>query len=229
MAGFELNSEHISMEANFFHNDISNFIFYRKLVSVNGGDSTINVDGTMIPAFQFNQQKAKLAGLEIKFDIHPHPLDWLHIENTFSYVKGLFHNSVEGTKNIPSIPAARLITEIRGDFFSEGKFIRNFSVKAEMDNTFAQNNAFTAYDTETPTGGYTLFNAGIGADIMSGKNKLLASIYLNALNIGDVAYQNHLSRLKYADENIITGRRGVYNMGRNFSIKLNIPLAFTQN
>jgi iron complex outermembrane receptor protein len=227
--GFEFNSEHISFEANFFHNDINNFIFYRKLVSAGGGDSTINVDGTMIPAFQFNQQKVKLAGLEMKFDIHPHPLDWLHIENSFSYVRGLFKNSIEGTRNIPFVPAARMISEIRADFFDQGKFIRNFSIRAELDNTFAQNHAFTGYDTETATGGYTLFNAGLSTDIVSKKNKVIASIYLNALNIGDVAYQNHLSRLKYAAENIVTGRTGVYNMGRNYSIKVNIPINFIEN
>jgi iron complex outermembrane receptor protein len=39
-----------------------------------------------------------------------------------------------------------------------------------------------------------------------------------------VAYQNHLSRLKYNEENLSTQRQGVFNMGRNFSIKLNVPL-----
>ena len=227
--GLEFNSEHISLEANFFHNDINNFIFYRKLLAANGSDSMINVNGTMIPAFQFNQQTVKMAGLEIKFDIHPHPLDWLHIENSFSFVKGLFKTSIDGTQNIPSIPAARLISEIRADLFREGNFIRNLSLKAEMDNTFSQNDAFTGYGTETSTAGYTLFNAGVSMDITSKKNKAIASIYLNASNIGDIAYQNHLSRLKYAPENIVTGRRGVYNMGRNYSIKLNIPISFKQN
>ena len=40
----------------------------------------------------------------------------------------------------------------------------------------------------------------------------------------DVAYQNHLSRLKYAAVNNVTGRQGVFNMGRNFSVKVNVPL-----
>ena len=228
-AGIEFNSEHISLDANFFHNEINNFIFYRKLASTTGGDSTITVDGSPVTAFKFNQQRAKLAGLELKFDIHPHPLDWLHIENTFSYVKGVFKNSIDDSKNIPFVPAARLISELRADLLPGGKFIRNFSLRAEMDNTFAQKHPFTGYDTETSTGGYTLFNAGIGADIMSKKNKVIASIYVNALNIGDVAYQNHLSRLKYAPENPVTGRMGVFNMGRNFSVKLNIPLTFAEN
>ena len=227
--GLEFNSEHISLQANFFHNDINNFIFYKKLVAGNGGDSMINVSGTMIPAFQFSQQTVKMAGLEVKFDIHPHPLDWLHIENSFSFVKGVFKTSIDGTQNVPSIPAARLISEIRADLFREAGFIRNLSLKAEMDNTFSQNDAFTAYGTETSTPGYTLFNAGVSMDITSKKNKSIASIYLNASNIGDIAYQNHLSRLKYAPENVVTGRRGVYNMGRNYSIKLNIPISFKQN
>ena len=227
--GLEFNSEHISLEANFFHNDINNFIFYRKLLSDNGGDSTVNVDSSMIPAFQFAQQTVKMAGLEFKFDIHPHPLDWLHIENTFSYVKGLFINPVDGTRNIPLVPAARVISEVRADLLRKANAVRNLSLRVEMDNTFSQNDAFTGYGTETSTPGYTLFNAGISMDIISKKNKAIASIYLNAGNITDVAYQNHLSRLKYTPENLVTGRRGVYNMGRNYSIKLNIPLSFNQN
>ena len=38
----------------------------------------------------------------------------------------------------------------------------------------------------------------------------------------------HLSQrfdLKYTDLNEVTGNRGVYNMGRNFSIKLIIPFS----
>ena len=224
----EFNSEHISIEANFFHNDINNFIFYRKLKGFTGNDSMISVDGSPIPAFQFNQQKAKLAGVETKIDIHPHPLDWLHIGNNFSFVKGLFYNSIEGTKNIPMIPAARLVSELRADFFPEGKALRNLSIKAEVENIFSQNDAFTAYDTETSTRGYSLLNAGLSADIVSNK-KVIASIFLNALNITDVSYQNHLSRLKYSAENIITGRRGVFGMGRNFSVKINIPISFIDN
>ena len=138
-------------------------------------DSTVNVDSTNIPAFQFNQQKAKLAGLELKIDIHPHPLDWLHIENSFSYVRGLLKTEVDGSKNIPFIPAARLITELRGDLLRNANFVRNFSVRAELDNTFSQKKPFTGFNTETATSGYTLINAGVSADIISKKEKIIAS------------------------------------------------------
>jgi iron complex outermembrane recepter protein len=70
-------------------------------------------------------------------------------------------------------------------------------------------------------------NAGVGADFVNAKNKTLFSLSFSAINIADVAYQNHLSRLKYAEENLATGRTGVFNMGRNFSIKLNVPLSFS--
>ena len=58
------------------------------------------------------------------------------------------------------------------------------------------------------------------------KGKTLFVINFAANNIGDAAYQSHLSRLKYAAQNVVTGRNGVFNMGRNFSVKLNVPLVF---
>ncbi|MEO6542335.1 MAG: TonB-dependent receptor, partial [Ferruginibacter sp.] len=94
----------------------------------------------------------------------------------------------------------------------------------EVDNTFTKKNVFTVYNTETRTAGYSLLNAGMGADIVNKKKQTLFSFGFSVMNITDVAYQNHLSRLKYAEENVATGRTGVFNMGRNFSIKLNVPL-----
>jgi iron complex outermembrane receptor protein len=62
----------------------------------------------------------------------------------------------------------------------------------------------------------------MGGDFIN-KGKILFSLYLAVNNLTDVAYQNHLSRLKYTSENLVTGRTGIYNMGRNMSVKLNIP------
>jgi len=94
-----------------------------------------------------------------------------------------------------------------------------------MDNVAAQNNPFTGYNTETKTAAYSLINLGMGTQVMN-KGKHLFSISLFAQNLTDLAYQNSLSRLKYTDENLVTGRKGVFNMGRNFSLKINIPLQF---
>jgi iron complex outermembrane receptor protein len=53
---------------------------------------------------------------------------------------------------------------------------------------------------------------------------VVAELYIIADNVLNKGYQNHLSRLKYADLNTVTDRRGVYNMGRNISIKLVVPI-----
>lgn len=223
--GFEVNSEHILFNAAAFYNSINNFIFYSKLSGTNGSDSLVLVDQSLIPAYKFEQRTAHLAGFEAMADLHPHPLDWLHWQNTISYVRGTFKKSIEGNKNVPFIPATRWLSELRAELLSKGKAVRNLSFYFEVDHSFDQGKPFTAYATETATPGYTLLNAGITANILN-KDKALFSIYLLGNNLSNVAYQNHLSRLKYTDVNPSTGRQGVFNMGRNFSIKLNIPLSF---
>ncbi|HQW83587.1 MAG TPA: TonB-dependent receptor [Ferruginibacter sp.] len=223
-AGIEYGTEHISFGLSAFYNSFNNFIFYRKLSAINGSDSLVIVNGDALTAFKFDQNKATLTGFEATLDIHPHPLDWLHILNSFSLVSGQLKTPIEGNKFLPFIPATKLVTEIKGSFNDLTKNIHNFYIKFEVDNTFDKNNVFTVYNTETKTPGYTLLNAGIGADVVSAKNKTLFSLSFSALNIADVAYQNHLSRLKYAEENLATGRQGVFNMGRNYSIKINVPL-----
>ena len=225
-AAIEYNGEHVSVNLAGYFNQFNNFIFYRKLSAVSGGDSTVTVDGNELTAFKFDQQKASLAGMEVTLDIHPHPLHWLHVENTFSLVAGRLKNAVEGSKNLPFIPAPKLLSEVRADIKKLGKTVRNFYAKLEIENTFRQNNPFTAFNTETMTRAYTLVNAGVGSTFYSKKNMVLFGVNISALNIGDIAYQSHLNRLKYAAENMSTGRTGVFNMGRNFSVRVEVPLSF---
>lgn len=221
-AGIEIGSEHVSLNANIFYNPIRNFIYYRKLEAAAGGDSIITDGPEEFFAFRFGQNNARLYGAELNLDIHPHPLDWLHVENTFSWVRGKLDQPQDGSKNLPFIPAARLVNEVKVELFKKGKTLRNLFLQAELDNTFDQSNAFTGFNTETATPGYSLLNAGVGTDIRK-NDKTLFSVFIGANNITDVAYQNHLSRLKYAPENLVSGRMGVFNMGRNFSVKLNVP------
>ncbi len=225
--GFDFNTEHISVGLSSYYNSFNNFIFYSKLEAAGGGDSLINVNGDLLTAFKFAQRKAALAGFETRLDIHPHPIDWLHFENSFSFVSGKFAEAIEGSKNIPFIPAPKLLSELRGNFNHLNKAIHDFYVLLQLDNTFAQSNIFSAFNTETKTPGYTLLNFGIGANFVNKNKQPVLNVSAGVQNITDAAYQNHLNRLKYGAENLATGRTGVFNMGRNFTLKVNVPLNFS--
>ena len=82
---------------------------------------------------------------------------------------------------------------------------------------------YATNETETATPSYTLLNVYMGNDIKCHGKRIL-SLYLSGENLTNRAYQSHLSRLKYLDRNNVTGRMGVYNMGRNFSVKAVVPI-----
>lgn len=214
-----INSDHATFEFTPFANFISNYIYSEKLTSVFGGDS-IPDPADPAPAYQFAQGNATLLGGEIYLDVHPHPLDWLHIENTFSYVQATQNKQPDSTKYLPFIPAPKYRGELRAQFKKVGKNLTNAYVKFAVDHYFDQNNYFQAYQTETATSGYTLLSAGLGTNVSAFHRSNFMSIYLSAENLGNVAYQSHLSRLKYAPINPLTGRTGVFNMGRNISLKV---------
>jgi iron complex outermembrane receptor protein len=89
-----------------------------------------------------------------------------------------------------------------------------------------QDRVYLADNTETAAPDYTLFEAGMGGDVSSKSGKVICSLHLAITNIFDKAYQSHLSRLKYFEpypENT-TGRSGIYDMGRNISLKLIFPV-----
>jgi len=224
--GAEWSDEHVSFAGSVFYNQVTDFIFYQKLISNKGADSIIkDASGKDFFAFAYQQQNANLMGAEFNLDIHPHPIDGLHIENTFSYVRGKFETSIDGSDQLPNIPPLRWISEFRYELKNKKTKLQNTYFSMQLDNVFAQNNPFTGYHTETATPGYHLLNIGLGSQFTK-KGKQLFSIALSAQNITDVAYQNHLSRLKYTAENMATGRMGIFNMGRNFSLKVNVPLVF---
>ncbi len=214
-----MNTQHLTAELNLFNNNIHNFIFPRQLNSIAGGDSLTEGYQT----FKYFAADARLWGGEISVDIHPHPLDWLHIENTFSYVHSEQKNQPDSTKYLPFTPPAKFTTELRANAKTLFKNMKNAYFKLGLEYYFAQNRFYAAYNTETRTPSYTLINMGLGTDFVA-KKRTFCSFYISLNNLLDVAYQSHLSRLKYLSENNVTGRAGVFNMGRNLSLKLLVPI-----
>jgi len=213
-----LNSEHVNAELDLFGNRIDDFIFLSRLSSVSGGDSM--AEGYQV--FKYSSTRAELSGGEVSVDFHPHPLDWLHLETSFAFVQAIQRGQPDSMKYLPNIPAPKITFELRADATKIKGIMKNAYVSAGIESWFRQDNVYSAYATETPTPGYFILNAGMGADIIH-KGRVCCSVFLHAANLANTAYQNHLSRLKYSDVNNSTGRTGVYNMGRNISLKVIVP------
>ena len=226
--GISYRSDHISGNFDLFNNNITNYIFNQKVLNHTGQDSVI-IKGNQ--TFKFQQSNARLYGWEANLDIHPY--DWLHFENSIAVVyalnkggNGISINS--DSKYLPFIPPLHGTSELRSNLIRKTKHFSSLYIKIGMEYYAKQNRVYSAYNTESPTPGYVLFDAGIGGEILNRKGKSILSINILANNITDVAYQSHLSRLKYFEEypNNPTGRSGIYNMGRNISFKLTMPLNF---
>jgi len=226
--GISYRSDHISGNLDFFNNQISNYIFNEKLLNHFGQDSII-VRGNQ--TYKFQQAEAQLYGWEANLDIHP--FDWLHFENSISVVYALNKGGngiqvTDSSKYLPFIPPLHTNSELRANIKSKIKYVRSLYLKIGMECYAKQDRVYSADNTESPTSGYILYNAGMGADITNSQGKVLVNIDILGNNITNVAYQSHLSRLKYFEEypNNQSGRNGIYNMGRNISFKLTVPLNF---
>ena len=224
--GFELGYEHFSINVSAFKNNINNFVFYRKLQNSVGVDSVVEVDGRDLEAFAFDQQSAQLTGLEATIDIHPHPLHWLHFENSFSFVRGKFNKLVDGSNNLPLVPPMHWDAELRAEIPHPISRFEKVYLKFDADSYFSQRYYFSGYGTETETPGYCLLNAGLGGEYYNKAKRKVFSLHFAVSNIGNIAWQSHLSRLKYTAPNLLTGRTGVFNAGRNFSIKFEYPITW---
>ncbi|MDQ6755961.1 MAG: TonB-dependent receptor [Bacteroidota bacterium] len=231
--GVTYSTPHFTLNTEVFNNNITNYIFNSKLLNRQGQDSII-VPGN--ETFQFLQGKAQLYGAEISLDIHPHPLDWLHFENSLSLVYGTNKNATnltkinDSSKYLPFIPPLHSFSELRVNIKKVSKGIGNGFIKLQLEHYSAQNRAYLAFGTETPTPGYQLVNAGLGADVIDKKGNVVLTFSLQGNNLFDVAYQSHLNRLKYFEDfpNDPRPYHGIYNMGRNFSIKINVPLNLSE-
>ena len=240
---FGINSKNLSLEINVFNNSISNFIYAQGLQSKLGGDSinnSLNAVGLgAAPVYKYVNGNAQLYGGEAALDIHPTAASWIEFISTFSMVNGGLKNQPDSIKYLPFVPPTRITADIKFHIKKIGNGIKNVYLKFGMIDCFQQSNIYqetaiyTGLNTaQTPyeyaasraaTKGYMLFNAGLGGDIMS-KGHKACQLYLVCNNLLNTAYMDYMSRFKYYPVNYTTGRVGVFNMGRNVSIKLIIPI-----
>ena len=237
--GIDFTSRYVSAQLALFANRINNYIFIRGEGQEVGGE---RID---YPVYVYTQGDARLLGFEAGIDFHP--IHSIHFSNTFSYVDARLISYIlpltSDTKYLPFTPAPKWSSELKWELFhhthstvsthamheyrhahpKRGITLNNLYIAAGLDCYLRQSHVYSADDTETPTPGYALLSLSAGTDIQV-KGKKIAEFYITADNLLNKAYQNHLSRLKYADENVVTGRRGVYNMGRNVTFKIVVPI-----
>lgn len=211
--GLDYTSSMVSVQLSLFVNFIDNYIFSQKLDGV-------KTDG--YDTYQYIQGDARLIGGEANIDFHP--IDRLHFENTFSYVNSVQLHQPEESKYLPYTPAPRWTSDLRYDIIRDGGTFNNLYAALQMECDLRQDHFHAVNGTETATPSYTLFNATAGTDIRFHRRKV-ASLFLTCNNIFDRTYQSHLSRLKYLDINPANGRRGIFNMGRNITVKLIVPVS----
>ena len=225
--GLDFNSNYVSAQLALFANRIDNYIFTHRVLEV--------IDPDYL-TYAYTQGDARLLGFEAGIDFHP--IHSIHFSNTFSYVNAQQLHASDDTKYLPFTPAPHWTSELKWELFHHSHNtvnhhhtsdaahrspLNNLYFAVGLDCYMKQSNIYSADDTETETPGYALLSLSAGTDIQV-KGKKIAELYITADNLLDKAYQNHLSRLKYTDINVVTGRQGVFNMGRNITFKLVIPI-----
>ncbi|SDL31473.1 TonB-dependent receptor [Kriegella aquimaris] len=193
---FEYKGKHIELFANGFYNTINDYIF----IEPNGEF----IDGNAV--FLYQQQDANLYGYELGFHLHPHPLDWLHIESSLESVTGKLSNN----EYLPLIPANNLTNTLRVEFSDQSSSLQSYYAFVTLNSVFAQHKANTF---ETESDGYNLLNFGLGGSLFVGKQQI--DLRISGNNILDKTYISHLSRLK---------TDGIANIGRNVNLGISIPL-----
>lgn len=222
-----LKDADISLEL--FNNNIQNYIYQSRLTDANGNPVVI-VPGNL--TYQYQQSKARLYGAEVTVNLHPAAIKWLSFNNSMAYVVGLNQNKEllakhgDKAKYLPFIPPLQIRSELKATAQKAIGFLSKPYVKVDAVIFADQHKFYGLDDTETFTKGYTLINGGVGSTIVSRKNKTLFDVFIQVDNLFNTAYQSNLNRLKYFEYYAASpnGRSGIYNMGRNMSFKIVIPI-----
>jgi iron complex outermembrane receptor protein len=230
--GAFLTLPNLGASAEFFRNNIQNYIFQEQILDADGNPERVNADGSPNPLGQYSkftyvQSQAVIQGGEFSLDYHPFP--WLHFENSLTLTYGTNVGTggkvPDSLKYLPFIPPAHTHSELRGNFAKGFGDFRNTYVFVGFDHFDPQAHFFGAYGTETYTAGYNLLSAGIGGNLVNKAGKKVVELFIEGTNLANVNYQSNMSRLKYFDNPVVPAgvQPGIFNMGRNISFKVVVP------
>lgn len=213
-ATLEFGHSIVTGSIGIYENYIHNFIY----ASTTKGDTKTVVgedgDPQTYDVYRYGQVNANLYGVEGSLNFHL--LNWIHLDNTFSYTHAQ-NNSFD--RPLASIPAGVLHNTLRLEPKVTG--LHAFYLSVGLDNYFKQNRFDDTFETGTDS--YTLLNAGIGTTLRLGPQHL--KVFATASNLTNKRYYDALSRLRPGRLSQEDPNFGVYNMGRNITFGVYLPLS----
>jgi len=162
-------AKHINAEANFYYYSIHDFVYLHLTGDTEHG---LNVA-------RYSQGNARFFGGEALIGVEVYPDLWVNASL----------DSVNAKLTDKGTPLPR-IPPLRGRLGIDGRW-RGFTFKPEIVLMSSQDKI---YPTETRTGGYVMVN--INASYILDSTRALHVFSLNASNVGNRLYRNHLSFIK---------------------------------
>ena len=163
-------SDRLRAEVTGFHNDISNHIY---------GEDTGRLSRVRLPIYQFRGNDAVFSGFEASVDVDAGR--GLAIEGVASSVSGSLKATDQPLPLVPPLKGHVALKYERPSWY----------VRAEAEMAGRQDRVG---EFETPTRGYTVFNAAAGARFTFGGRLNVLTVSL--ANAANAEYRNHLSRVK---------------------------------
>jgi iron complex outermembrane receptor protein len=187
--GIDLSLRHatdrLRVEANFFYYNLKDFVFLAPTGEIEDGLVEAN----------YSQADVRYLGTEIGLDIGLHRYLWLN--TALDYVNAELKVSDTGLPRIPPL---------RGRIGVDARY-KGLSFRPELLMVRDQNKIFP---TETRTAGYTVIN--LLASYTIAQQHVAHIFSVNAFNLGDRLYRNHLSFIKEFAPEIGRGVRFAYTV-----------------
>lgn len=192
-------------EVSAYWNSISNYIYLKPdLVPV------LTVRGAF-PSFQYVQVDARFTGVDFisKYQFNK----TLHSGLKYSFVRAY---DIHSNRHLEFIPADKLTINV-GLTFPDYKIFEGTIIDITGSHTAKQWRVKSEQDYAATPGAYTLFNIDLSSNVAI--DNYNASIGLSANNLFNTKYRDYLNRFRYYTDEV----------GRNFTIRLQLPLGKTTN
>lgn len=190
--GLRHQSNRFHFEANFYYYRISDFV-YLAYIDANR-DGKIDIEDNL-PVAAYSQNDASYTGAEVSFDTDVNKYLGVFVKADVVRAK-----LIDSNLNLPRIPPAHASVGL------ELKY-KGLSVKPEGSFSSPQTKL---YPLEIRTAGYGLFN--VSASYIIGKPHYAHIFGVNAYNLLDKEYRNHLSFIKELAPEIGRGIRFTYTV-----------------